>query len=180
MQEIKPNHVARYQWALDEIRKRCGRGATVLDAACGVGYGSHMLAKEGYIVHAIDRSLEALQWHLQYFRHARIRVSMGDIHDVPLDHYDAIVSIETIEHVPDAQKWIERLKAPLIIGTVPNEDVVPFASANNEYHFRHYTKDQFDELMPGHKTWFTQYGAFEECEMRPGSDGMTLGVVCEL
>lgn len=182
LQDIKPNHLARYHWAIKALRDNIPDDGYVLDAACGVGYGSFMIANSGYRVHAIDRSKEAVHWHFDYFTHNRIRVSMGDILDVPLDEYDAIISIETIEHVPDASAWIERMAgaSKLIIGTVPNEDVMPFHAANNEYHFRHYTKDQFDAAMPGEKEWFTQYGKFKDAEMVPGADGMTLGAICRL
>jgi protein-L-isoaspartate O-methyltransferase len=179
LEEIKPNHVARYKWACDELTKRLEPGCLVLDAACGIGYGSRMLASAGFVVHAVDRSLEAVHWHFDYFRHANIRVSLGDLLDVPLDNYAAIVTLETIEHIPDSKAWIDRLRAPIIVATVPNENVTPFAEANNPYHYRHFTPEQFDELIPGKKEWFTQYGRFENCEMVPGNDGENLGVVVE-
>ena len=37
-----PQHLARYQWACE-----MSAGKQVLDAACGTGYGSHMLVTQG-------------------------------------------------------------------------------------------------------------------------------------
>jgi 2-polyprenyl-3-methyl-5-hydroxy-6-metoxy-1,4-benzoquinol methylase len=184
LDKIKPNHAARYFWAIEEIKKR-GVTGKVLDAACGIGYGSRMLANAGFQVHCIDRSPLALEWHERYFKHPNVRFDLTTIEQASLDeHYDAVISIETIEHLKDDQDWIKRLseRTKLLIGTVPNERVIPFATAGNEWHFRHYTKEQFDDLMPGKKTWFTQYDKFDPvgAAMRLGDDGMTLGVVCEL
>lgn len=180
LREIKPDHVERYKWAIREIEARFPEGGYVLDAACGIGYGSRMMAERGFTVHSIDRSLEAVHWHFDYFRHANIRMSLGDLMDVPLDRYDAIVTIETIEHIPDGWQWVERCKqhTDMLIGTVPNEDVIAHATANNPWHYRHYTIDEFDEMMPWNKRFFTQYGRFEKAEMVEGTDGMTLGAVC--
>lgn len=173
----KPNHLERYLWAIREL-KRLGV-STVLDAACGAGYGSYMLANAGFKVHAVDVSLEAIAWAKMYYNHPHIIHTLGDILTVPLAKYDAVVSIETIEHVDES--WIDRIESPIIVGTVPNEDVVPFSKKSHPFHLRHYTKSEFDALMPGRKRWFTQYDAWdlEGAKMRPGDDGMTLGAVCE-
>ena len=176
--------MARYKWAVKEIAKRVPAGGAVLDACCGVGYGSLMLSHAGYTVDCVDRSPQAAALQRIYFNNGHIRFLEGDAFEVPLrDHYDAIVSIETIEHLEDDKRWIERLssRTHLLIGTVPNERVVPFATANNQWHFRHYTREEFEALMPWKKTFYTQYDKWdpEKAAMRPGDDGMTLGVVCE-
>ena len=177
--------MARYKWAVKEIAKRIPAGGVVLDACCGIGYGSLMLSHAGYKVDCVDRSPDAAMLQRLYFSNAHIRFLEGDAFEVPLrEKYDAIVTIETIEHLREDDAWISKLAArtKLLIGTVPNERVVPFATANNPWHFRHYTKEEFDALMPGKKEWFTQYDKWdpEKAAMRPGDDGMTLGVVCEL
>lgn len=183
LEKMKPNHSARYAWAIEEIKRRGIKGR-ILDAACGIGYGALMLANAGFEVHCIDRSPIAYSWYEKYFKHPNVRYELARLEEVDLEKkYDAIVSIETIEHLDDDKGWISRLaeRTKLLIGTVPNESVIPFATAGNEWHKRHYTVEQFDQLMPGNKTWFTQYDKFEPgASMRPGNDGMTLGVVCEL
>ena len=51
---IRADHVNRYKWAID---KTIGR---VTDAACGIGYGSVILAEAGIKVRAIDIDAEAI------------------------------------------------------------------------------------------------------------------------
>lgn len=175
--ETKPNHLERYYWAIREMKQRGVN--TVLDAACGTGYGSYMLANAGFKVHAVDISLDAICWAQIYYSHPNIIYTLGSVLDVSLARYDAMVSIETIEHVDEA--WVNRLDAPVIVATVPNEDVVPFSPETHKFHRKHYTKAEFDALIPGHKQWFTQYDKWdkEQAKMRPGDDGMTLGIICE-
>jgi len=50
-------HLARYLWASREVRERA-----VLDAACGVGYGTAMMAEEGKATRVVglDLSPEAI------------------------------------------------------------------------------------------------------------------------
>ena len=175
IEQVKVNHLERYLWAIRELKKRDVH--TVLDAAAGVGYGSYMLGNAGFEVHAIDISKEAVDFHNEHYKHPRVRFEHADILKATLGDYDAIVTIETIEHVP--HEWVERLKAPVIVATVPNQRVVPFDETTHKYHLRHYTQEEFDELIPGSKQWFTQYGKWDNAKMVPGSDGMTLGAVIE-
>ena len=177
IEHYKANHLERYLWAIRELKKRGAK--TVLDAAAGTGYGSYMLANAGFDVHAVDLSQDAYAWHKTYFQHPNIVFSVGSVLNVQLNGYDAVVSIETIEHIKEDSEWVSRMQAPIIVATVPNQDVVPFDPEKYRFHVKHYTKDQFDALMPGKKQWFTQYGKWDNAKMVPGTDGMTLGVVCE-
>lgn len=53
---IRRDHVARYEF----VAGRLVPGSRVLDLACGVGYGAHILAKAGHKVIAVDASPEAI------------------------------------------------------------------------------------------------------------------------
>ena len=59
LEEIAPNHRARYEWAINVLLDEIPVGSTVLDAASGVGYGSWMMAAAGFNVVAIDRAEES-------------------------------------------------------------------------------------------------------------------------
>lgn len=178
LSEIKPNHRARYEWAAHF----CQPGMRVLDAAAGVGYGSYILASKGCYVDAVDLEPEAEAFHNHYWKHPNVEFTTGDILEID-GKWDAIVSLETIEHIEEPEKWRELWNAPILIASVPNQDVVPFSKESHKFHERHYTKDEFEEFLneAGWKvqSWWTQYGKWEKFQMIPGTGGMTLGVVCE-
>ena len=177
LSEIAPNHVARYEWASQELLKRIKPGASVLDAACGCGYGSRMLAEAGFIVDSFDISHEAETWQ-RNFLHENVKFRRDNILNIK-GKYDAVVSIETIEHIETASQWIGMVgeMTDIFVGTVPNEEVVSFSPERDRFHFRHYTKSEVIELLDGWgvESWATQYAKWENYEMRPGDDGMTLG-----
>jgi cyclopropane fatty-acyl-phospholipid synthase-like methyltransferase len=179
-EQIAPNHTARYQFACDMLRHYLPPGKNVLDAACGVGYGSEMISELGHYVTAIDQADESALWQ-QFFSNERIRFIQTDIFNVdPRMRFDAVVSLETIEHVDE--QWVSNLTkmTDLIIGTVPNQDVVPFSKETHKFHLKHYTMQEVLDLFPD--DWIvgdfhTQYGKWENFKMVPGSDGMTIGFV---
>ena len=182
LEDIAPNHRARYDWAISILKRTVPDGATILDAASGVGYGSMMMAQAGYKVVAIDRAEEARKYQKFVFAHPRVKFFHDDIFRA-LGEFDAAVSIETIEHIQNSRAWINHLGrlTDIIIGTVPNQDVVPFDPKKHEFHFRHFTKSEIGVLMTGWalSEWATQYAKWENFEMRPGDDGMTLGFLAE-
>lgn len=179
--DIAVNHRARYEWAGRLLTEHLPKGSHILDAACGCGYGSQILARDfGFKVTAYDRSNEAAEWS-KHFGHHMVDFHQGDVMEAVGGgkSYAAVVSIETIEHIEDDAAWIKGIliSAPILIGTVPNQDVVNFDPVKHPFHFRHYTKAEVYALLRVWKVnnWSTQYAKYENYEMRPGDDGMTLG-----
>jgi|TARA_Y100000310_G_C20704101_1_gene833187 cyclopropane fatty-acyl-phospholipid synthase-like methyltransferase len=182
--EIAVNHRARYEWAGKLLRLHVPKGGHVLDAACGCAYGSQILAGYGYKVTAYDRSDEAAEW-CKFFNHPFVTFIQADVMEAVnhKQHYDAAVSIETIEHIESDADWVRGLymATPLLVGTVPNQAVVEFNQQKHPFHFRHYTKTEVEHLFRAWELseWSTQYGKYENYEMRPGHDGMTLGFLAK-
>jgi SAM-dependent methyltransferase len=132
-------HLQRYRFAHDRIE-----GPRVLDLACGVGYGSYILAQgRDRQVTGIDLDAQAVAYGHAHYEHPNLRLLEGNAltwrHDGPL--FDTIVSFETIEHLPDAPAFVARiasLLAPdgLLLISAPNalqhtRAPVPVA---NEFH----------------------------------------------
>ena len=66
--------------------------------------------------------------------------------------FDKIVSFETIEHIPHPQDFLKAahklLKDKgLFICSVPNETTCPHKKSGNNFHYRHYTEAEFQELL---------------------------------
>ena len=194
---IKPNHRNRYQFAYNAIKNHYtgeGKGElvlNVLDCACGVGYGTMMLAGlgEGVRVAGLDvcpKTIEAANRAYKVVNNEFAVCDLGDpeswaavtttvFGDDPLD---AIVSIETVEHVEDASALIKRYadRTNFIVVSVPNEDIVKFQKDKHPFHYRHYTRGEFSELLSDHgfviDLWATQYDKIPGIVYEDADDGM--------
>ncbi len=153
--DVDQRHLTRYSFAAKVI----GAASTVLDIACGNGYGSYLLAQEtGARVVGVDGSREAIKQAEAYWRHPYVRyerASVGEFLAETNGLYDAIVSFETIEHVYSDHEFLRGLWAKLASGGVlllsmPNADGIPLGG--NPFHIRHYTADGLHKLfaeLPG-------------------------------
>lgn len=184
MEKVAFNHVARYEWAIREADKLGAK--TAIDAACGIGYGSKLMAEHGFTVTAVDRDQDAADYQKK-FSDPAVTFIRSTCEEIELPKADIGVSIETVEHIQDDIGWLKKLRAACknLIVTVPNQDVIPFRPEIHRHHMRHYTKGQLIRVLkeagwePMH--WATQYEKWnrDRAYMRPGDDGMTLGVVCQ-
>ena len=96
--EIAYEHCHRYAFA-----RRFVRGARVLDAACGEGYGTALLADVAASVVGIDIEPQVVADATRRYASSRanVRFAAASVTRLPLADasVDAIVSFETIEHV---------------------------------------------------------------------------------
>lgn len=147
LDSIREDHVERYELASESV------SGTVLDAACGCGYGAFLMATYNpKIEHisALDVSNEALAYAKKHWYHDRVRFMKCDLNNVEvLGSFDWLVCFETIEHLEDPRPFL-KLAAKCckkIICSVPNEKVLPKKPHNFKHHFRHYTRNQVLDLL---------------------------------
>lgn len=164
---IRADHVNRYKWAIDKVPK-----GSIIDAACGIGYGSWMLANAGYYVRAIDIDREAIEYGNQYYSHDKVYRQCCDLYTANL-LTDPVIAFECIEHVKDPAIILKNCN-DFLIASVPNEDVFPYK--NYAFHYRHYTKQEFEQLLneAGYKviSWHGQFGP--ESVVEDNVNGRTL------
>jgi SAM-dependent methyltransferase len=175
---IRRDHVARYEWAAERLK-----GKKVIDVACGIGYGSVMLADAGCTVEAIDKDAETIEYAKKHYARERIAYRCSDATSIiGGDQVDAAVSFETIEHCADPVPMLLHLRdrAPLLLASVPNEECFPHSPAV-EFHHRHYTRGQFKALLKrcgwNPLEWWGQLDT--ESELEQEMSGRTLVVVAE-
>jgi ubiquinone/menaquinone biosynthesis C-methylase UbiE len=139
-------HRCRYWWAAQVVK-----GKDVLDAACGTGYGTLMLAEAGAeSVVGVDASADAVDVARERLgEHGEIL--QADLAKVPLedDSFDLVVCMETIEHLSDGSAAIaefRRVLRPdgLLLVSSPNPGVYP---EGNEHHVHEYSADELKELV---------------------------------
>ena len=169
---VQADHIGRYKFAIEALKQVSGN-ARVLDCACGVGYGSWMLAEAGHAVVAVDKCNAAIDYAREHWAHRNVHHVQADALEVE-GEYDAVISFETLEHLPDAPPVVERFAkcAPNLIFSVPNEKVVPWEAWMKPRHYRHYTPEQIAELAgPFQVTSEWGQDASDSEEIRPGFEG---------
>jgi 2-polyprenyl-3-methyl-5-hydroxy-6-metoxy-1,4-benzoquinol methylase len=98
------HHIGRYQWACDVLPRFNPK--TVLDIACGAGYGSFMLSRAlpKAKITGGDYDERAVKYCALHYQGTTLRYTKADIvnwtdGEKPLGQFDAIVSFDTIEHL---------------------------------------------------------------------------------
>jgi 2-polyprenyl-3-methyl-5-hydroxy-6-metoxy-1,4-benzoquinol methylase len=143
---VEAEHLSRYRWAAQLVP-----GRRVLDAACGVGYGSVILAEAGaQEVVGVDISEPALELARENGRDG-VRFVAGDLHalDLPDGAFDVVVCFEAIEHVDDPGAVLDELARVLAPGGVlavssPNPRVYP---EGNPHHHRELTPEELEQEL---------------------------------
>jgi SAM-dependent methyltransferase len=141
-------HLVVYRW----IAERC-RGLDVVDMACGEGYGTDVLARRAARVTGVDANPEAHE-------HARLKYSRPGVRfaralvegfDEPCD---AVVFLQTIEHVQNPAEILEHFRSMLRPGGVAfvsTPNVLTLApegaeKSGNPWHVKEYRAAEFREL----------------------------------
>jgi len=143
-------HLAVYEW----IGQRVGGGA-VIDMACGEGYGSEMLARTARRVVGLDANPEAYEHARLRYRAANLHFERGMVENFGAGSpYDAVVFLQTIEHVFDPVAVLEHFRSilnPDGIAYVSTPNVLTLAPAgaaksNNPWHLKEYRAAEFRAL----------------------------------
>lgn len=142
-----PCHVNRYKLAM----KYMNENSRVMDYGCGAGYGAFAMSGEAGEVFAVDADKVAINYAKEFY--TRKNITYLNLDHPPSDwKFHVIVAFEVIEHVDDSAglmaKFYELLhKDGVLVLSVPNEDVVHFATHNNHFHKQHFTSEQLDDLI---------------------------------
>ncbi len=146
-QETMRLHVERYEFAAQHVVP--GR---LLDIACGAGYGTKILVTRAQCrlsVIGVDNSREAIEYARRRYAADNIDYRLDDaLAFSDRDGFDTIVSLETIEHVGDHQRFVARLIALLRPGGVLIASVPTTPSVDANPHHRHdFTERSFRRMF---------------------------------
>jgi 2-polyprenyl-3-methyl-5-hydroxy-6-metoxy-1,4-benzoquinol methylase len=122
-------HLARYEFAARHLV-----AGSVLDMACGVGYGTAFLVQSPVITRAtgVDIDAGSIQYAAERYKNERVAFFCSDAMQFASGKFENIVSLETIEHVADPWALFSHLVSLLkpqgrLIASVP---VTPSVDAN--------------------------------------------------
>ncbi len=161
VREIWYEHWHRYAFA-----RRLVAGKSVLDLACGEGYGSHLLAEVAAHVTGVDIATDAIDHARDRYQRDNLKYVRGEATAIPLpdDCVDVVVSFETLEHLePQAQMLAEfqRVLRPdgfLLISTPDKRVYSDEAGFDNEYHVKELYREEFEALLSTRFPAFDMYG----------------------
>ncbi|MGQ9730142.1 MAG: class I SAM-dependent methyltransferase [Candidatus Zipacnadales bacterium] len=148
-EDVDKVHRQRYEFAAAHVY-----GKRVLDAACGIGYGSAILKTAGAAsVCGVDISEAAISVARQYYHLEGIDFRIADCFEIT-GKYDIAVSLETIEHLDNGFAWPAKLASLLeengmaIISTpVRLLGHTLYSQPNNPSHRREWSIDEFADLL---------------------------------
>ncbi|HEY0677158.1 MAG TPA: class I SAM-dependent methyltransferase [Chitinophagaceae bacterium] len=122
----------------------------VLDIACGTGYGTNMLSQySDQECTGVDISADAISYALKRYAHPRTRFIREDLMKFKDEkQFENIVSLETIEHLPEPEKVVAHLNELLRPGgqLIVSAPVTP-STDGNPYHVNDFTARSFRALF---------------------------------
>jgi SAM-dependent methyltransferase len=127
--------------------------AVVLEAGCGEGYGAQVLAEQANRVVALDYDAYAIA---QVGRaYPALVVVRGNLVALPFadDTYDAVVSLQTVEHLWDQDAFVAACRRVLrpggrLILSTPNRLTFP---PGNPFHTRELSAAELRDLVARHR-----------------------------
>jgi SAM-dependent methyltransferase len=160
-------HLAVYRW----IAARCG-GLRVVDMACGEGYGSAVLAEHAADVTGVDANPEAHEHARLRYGRPGLRFERGLVEEwdegAP---WDAIVFLQTIEHVKEPEKVLAHFKAMAPVAYVSTPNLLTLApegaeKSDNPWHLREYRAQEFQALCESVYEKVDLFGVFHARKLR--------------
>ena len=170
-------HLVVYEWIAERVR-----GLRVVDMACGEGYGSDVLAGSAARVVGVDANPEAHEHARLRYRRPNLRFQR-DLVESFTEPCDAVVFLQTIEHVQDPGAILEHFKsmlAPGGVAYVSTPNLLTLAppgaeKSDNPWHVKEYRAEEFRALCEAHFPRVEMLGLFHARKLRLHELAIKLG-----
>lgn len=136
-----------------EYAARSAAGRVVVDAGCGEGYGTALLADTAALVVGVDRDPQAVAWAAgKYGVSERLAFVAADADALPLAGGSAglVCCFQVIEHLPDPVAFLREVRRVLAPGgalllTTPN--LLVAGARPNPHHVQDFSPATLDALL---------------------------------
>jgi SAM-dependent methyltransferase len=170
-------HLAVYEWIAARVA-----GLRVIDMACGEGYGSDVLAGSAASVVGVDANPEAHEHARLRYRRANLRFARDLVETFP-EPADAVVFLQTIEHLQDPTAVLEHFRAlvgetGVVFVSTPNVLTLAPKGAersDNPWHVHEYRSREFKELCERTFAKVEMFGLFHARKLRVHALALKLG-----
>lgn len=188
-------HLVVYEWIAARVH-----GLKVIDMACGEGYGSDVLARSARSVVGVDANPDAYEHARLRYGRSNLRFARDLVETVP-ELADAVVFLQTIEHVQDAPAVLEHFRTLVSAGEtargvktegagrgtarsevvfVSTPNVLTLAPkgaerSDNPWHVHEYRAQEFRQLCLGTFEHVELYGLFHARKLRVHELALRLG-----
>ena len=158
--DLYNEHLSRYLFA-----KRFLKGKVVLDAGCGVGYGSYEARKTAKKIYGIDISKESIGYAKKKYRSKNVLFEVGDVKKLRFkdNAFDAILSFEVIEHLSRQDVYLNEMKRVLkkkglFFVSTPNKIYYSKTrQEKNPFHVKEFNLKEFNGILSSHFKYVSIY-----------------------
>jgi 2-polyprenyl-3-methyl-5-hydroxy-6-metoxy-1,4-benzoquinol methylase len=163
-------HLVVYEWIARRVE-----GLEVVDLACGEGYGSDVIEAAAESVVGIDANPDAHEHARLRYRRPNLRFERDLVERfAPADGCDAVVFLQTIEHVEEPGPLLEHMRSLLRPGGVAyisTPNVLTLAPkgaerSGNPWHVREYRAEELAGLLAAHFDQVKLHGLFHARKLR--------------
>jgi 2-polyprenyl-3-methyl-5-hydroxy-6-metoxy-1,4-benzoquinol methylase len=141
-------HLVRYAFAAPYCA-----GGEVLDAGCGVGYGTAHLAAAAAHVLGCDIDPEPIAYAQERYAAPNVEFRVGDLRSLELADasFDAVTCFEVIEHLREQEQFVDELARVLrpdgvLVISTPNAPETT-DTPENPFHMRELSRHDFASLL---------------------------------
>jgi len=144
-------HIGRYLFA-----KPLVSGKTVLDVACGSGYGCQLLSHTAQRVIGVDNCKETIKYCRSRYQGENLTFFQMDCSHLafPSSSFDTVVSFETLEHLENHDRFLLEIKRILkddgmLIISTPNKEYFTLYTKGkkNPFHYKEFTRKEFEKRI---------------------------------
>jgi SAM-dependent methyltransferase len=172
-------HLAVYEWIGARVA-----GLRVIDMACGEGYGSEVLSRSASSVVGVDANPQAHEHARLRYQRQNLSFERGVVDGYGEESaYDAVVFLQTIEHVQEPAEVLghfRRILAPGGVAYVSTPNVLTLAGpdrekSDNPWHIKEYRAEEFDALCRSVFEEVEVLGLFHARKLRIHALALALG-----